>query len=58
MKTREEQIAEHDAKPFLLDEWGRPTSKCSAIIENGAVVEIRITSPYPRIPEAKAVEIK
>ena len=52
MKTREEQIAEHDAKPFPVDTNGMLTSKCTAIIENDAVVAIYITSPYPRISEA------
>jgi hypothetical protein len=49
-KTREEQEAEHEAKPFPLDSYGRPTSKCTAIVENGAVIKVIITSPYSHIP--------
>jgi hypothetical protein len=57
MKTITEQEAERDAKPFPVDQWGRQTSKCTAIIdENGAICRIIITSPYPYIYAAKVVQ--
>ncbi len=50
MKTVEEQIAEHEAKPFVLGKHGMLESKCTAIVdENGAIIKVMITSPYPSL---------
>ena len=58
MGTREEQIAEHDAKPFQRNEWDLLEPKCTAIVDdNGAIVEIMVTNPYPPIPMIRTFEM-
>ncbi len=47
IKTEEEQIAEHEAKPFPVDEWGFLTSKTTVITNaSGEVYRVMITAPY------------
>ncbi len=50
IKTEEEQIAEHEAKPFPVDEWGFLTSKTTAIVDaSGAILRVMITAPYRKV---------
>lgn len=45
-KTIEEQEADHEAKPFPVDRYGNVMAKATAIVKDGVIIKIIVTSPH------------